>query len=224
MNDVEKTMRTMFAPGCALTIYKPHLAERLHRILIENLGAVERLDTCCRNHPPLADGDRVINTCPGCDRRYREDYANASTISLWETLAGCDFFPFPDYGGKTMTISDACPTRGQARIHRAVRALLGRMNITLVEPARTGANGACCGDTFWGVLPVEEVKRKMAERAAEMPVDDVVVYCVSCSVSVSIGRKSPRYLVDLLFGEPTEPKTLDPAAWHRLLDEFIAAH
>ena len=214
-------MKRVFAPGCALTIYKPHLAEKLHQLLIGNVENMDRLDICCRNHPSLEEGTQVINICPGCDRRYRENYTNSSTTSLWEVLAESDFFPFPDYQGERMAITDACPTRSQERVHKAVRTLLRRMNIELVEPERTGTKSACCGDSFWGVLPVEEVKAKMAERAAEMPVNDVVVYCVSCSKSMFIGGKKPRYLVDLLFGEETLPGTLEPDEWHREIDEYV---
>ena len=217
-------MKRFFAPGCALMLYKPHLSQLLHEVLIENLGNIERLDLCCHNHPPLPDRAQVINICPGCDRRYRNNYPNSTTISLWEVLVQNDWFPFPDYDGKRMTISDACPTRNQARVHKAVRTLLDSMNIRLVEPERTGAKGVCCGDSFWGVLPAEQVKETMIARAAEMPAEDVVVYCISCAKSMFIGGKRPRYLVDLLFEEETDPKTYEPDEWHRELEEYIRAH
>jgi Fe-S oxidoreductase len=205
-------------------LYKPHFSQLLHNVLIENLGSIERLDLCCHNKPPLPDRAQVINICPGCDRRFRNNYANSTTISLWEVLAQNDWFPFPDYGGKKMTISDACPTRNQVRVQKAIRTLLDRMNIRLVEPERTGTEGACCGDSFWGVLSVEQVKEKMIARAAEMPAEDVVVYCVSCVKSMFIGGRRPRYLVDLLFEEETVPKTYEPDEWHRELEEYIHAH
>lgn len=64
----------------------------------------------------------------------------------------------------------------------------------------------------------------MKAKAATMPVNDVIVYCVSCSKSLFNGGRNPRYLVDLLFNEETVPKTCDPDSWHKELDEFIAAH
>lgn len=217
-------MKRLFAPGCALMLYKPYLAEKLHQLLNENIESMDRLDICCRNEPLLEDTTQVINVCPGCDRRYRENYSNSSTLSLWEILAESDFFPFPDYHGKKMTIIDPCPTRNQVNIHKAIRTLVRRMNIQLVEPEKTGTKSVCCGDSFWGILSVEQVKKKMVERGSEMPVDDVVVYCVSCSKSVFIGGKKPHYLIDLLFGEETLPKTYEPAEWHRELDEYIQNH
>jgi hypothetical protein len=217
-------MRYAFAPGCALVLYKNRLAERLQKYLCGKYGQLDLLLTCCRHTPTAAVGKCVINVCPGCDRRYRQNYEQPSTISLWELLAESSDFVFPNYGGRPMTILDACPTRDQSRIHDAVRRLAERMNIAVVEPERTRQQGTCCGDTFYGALPVEEVLEQMKAKAASMPVDEVIVYCVSCSKAMFNGGKKPRYLVDLLFAEETVPGACDPDAWHGEVDEFIAAH
>ncbi len=205
-------------------LYKPESAARLHRLLRENLGDIEAWQTCCRKDPRFETPIEVINVCPGCDKRFRNDYANSSTVSLWEVLARADFFPFPDYRGRKMSIIDACPTRDRTGVHDAVRTLLRKMNVTLVEPENTRTRSTCCGDTFWGEIPTERVKDLMKKRTAEMPAGDVVVYCVSCAKAVFIGGKTPRYLVDLLLGEETVPQTLDPDEWHRQLEIYIDAH
>jgi Fe-S oxidoreductase len=217
-------MQYAFAPGCALVLYKNRLAERLHEYLRARYGDVDLLLTCCRHTPKAATGKCVINVCPGCDRRYRQNYETPSTVSLWELLAESTDFNFPNYGARQMTILDACPTRDQARIHDAVRKLAERMNITVIEPERTKQESTCCGDTFYGALPVEEVLSQMKAKAASMPASDVIVYCVSCSKSMFNGGKNSRYLIDLLFDEETVPETCEPDAWHRELDEFIATH
>ena len=241
-------MSRVYAPGCALLLYKPHLAEKVLAFLqAEERGVADRRQaaamtgaagpgdfpepaaiaehtTCCRHQPGLEAGTVVINTCAGCDRRYRELYDGISTLSLWEVLARSDTFPFPDYHGAEMTVHDACPTRTEQRVHRAVRALLGRMNVTVVEARRSGTKSVCCGDSSFGIVPDERVKAQMRNRAAEMPCDDVVVYCVSCVKAMRIGGKRPRYLVDLLFGEETTIGTFEPAAWHAEIDAFIADH
>jgi Fe-S oxidoreductase len=205
-------------------LYKPHLAEKMHRVLNRHLGVMDVVSACCRNQPALPPGTRVINICPGCDRRFRENYTESTTVSVWEILAGSDFFPFPDYEGMPMSIMDACPTRDQPRVHAAVRILLERMNISLIEPMNTGAQSVCCGDRFYGEIPVDRVKKFMAQRASEMPAENVVVYCVSCVKSVHNGGRTPRYLVDLLFGEATHPGTFDPDLWHAELEEYIRSH
>jgi Fe-S oxidoreductase len=217
-------MNRVFAPGCALMLYKPHLAEKLNTLLNEQVGAMDELLTCCNHEPQLDVLTEVINICPGCDRRYANDYHNTTTISLWEILASSDFFPFPDYAGREMSILDACPTREKVAVHEAIRTLLRKMNITVVEPAKTGTKSTCCGDSFFELIPVEEVKAQMRKRTSEMPREEVIVYCVSCIKAVHIGGKTPRYLVDLLFGEDTAPGTFEPEAWHGELREYIERH
>jgi Fe-S oxidoreductase len=226
MNSVRKENqeKKLFAPGCALMIYKPESAEKLHFILRENLGETEMLLTCCKHDPLTGIMTRVINVCPGCDKRLGSDYENISSISLWEILAESDFFKFPDYKGKAMSILDACPTRDQERVQSSIRKVLNKMNITLVEPKNTKSNSTCCGDSFYGLIPNRKLKDLMKKRTAEMPVDDVVVYCISCIKSIHIGGKKPRYLIDLLFNEKTVPKTFEPDEWHLQLNNYIQNH
>ncbi|MEI7663070.1 MAG: (Fe-S)-binding protein [Bacteroidota bacterium] len=214
----------VFAPGCALMLYKPVLADKLHVMLNARFGAMEKFLTCCHHDPQQTVDIEAINVCPGCNKRFGGDYEHVSTISLWEILAGGDFFPFPDYNGMEMSIIDACPTRGEEKVRGAIRTLLGRMNIRLVEPVNTGAGATCCGDSFYGLIPVEKVKELMIRRTSEMPADDVVVYCVSCIKSVHIGGKRPHYLIDLLFSDETLPKTFEPGDWHKELSEYMELH
>ena len=57
-----------------------------------------------------------------------------------------------------------------------------------------------------------------------MPLDNVIVYCVSCIQSDAIGGKHPRYLPDLLFGLDTLPEVKETEAWHKELDVYIEKH
>ena len=217
-------MNQVYAPGCALMIYKPALAKKMTDFLALESSTLQPHLTCCRHEPNLPEGTHIINTCAGCDRRYRELYAGISTISLWEKLACSTTFPFPDYQGEKMSIHDACPTRSEERVHNAVRQLLARMKITVVEPEFTRSQAICCGDSFYGTLPVEKVKEQMRQRAQQMPCENVAVYCVSCVNAMHIGGKTPRHLVDLLFGEKTVVKAFEPDEWHHELQAFIDSH
>jgi Fe-S oxidoreductase len=214
----------VFAPGCALMLYKPELAEKIHQKLQEKLGKMEMLLTCCQHDPQLSPNTKIINVCPGCDKRFRNDYWNITTVSLWEILAQKDFLELPDYSKEQMSIIDACPTRDQVEILNAIRTVISKMNIMLIEPKNTKAKGTCCGDSYHGIIPTEEVVDLMKQRTAEMPVDEVVVYCISCVKAVFNGGKNPRYLIDLVFEEDTIPMTIYPDDWHSELREYINLH
>lgn len=217
-------MKHIYAPGCALLIYKLELAKKVLEFLNKSLKDISEHQICCRHDPKLESGTRVINTCAGCDRRYRELYEGISTVSLWEILAESETFPFPNYNGMEMSIHDACPTRTEERVHSSIRKLLERMNIKIIEAKHTRFKAVCCGDSFYGILPLEQVKEQMKKRSNEMPCDDVVVYCVSCIKAMYIGGKKPRYIMDLLFGEVTGIGTFEPDEWHDELQKFIDTH
>lgn len=217
-------MQQVFAPGCALIIYKPELAKRLLEFFNKELGNITEHLTCCHHEPNFSNVTDVINVCAGCDRRYRELYEGVTTISLWEMLAESKSFPFPNYQGKEMAIHDACPTRTEERVHDAIRILLKKMNIKVVEPKNTRTRAICCGDSFYPMQTIDKVKEKMKKRADEMPCEDVVVYCVSCIKSMHIGGKKPHYIVDLLFNECTTIGTYEPEQWHDELQKFINEH
>ena len=220
----EEKEKLFFAPGCALMLYKPDLAEKILQFLNEKLDKVEMLLTCCQHDSKLPDNSKVINVCPGCDKRYGNDYKGVSTVSLWEVINENNFFVYPDYKGSRMSIIDACPTREMNIVQNSIRDLLIKMNVSLVEPKNTRKESTCCGDVYYGSMPTVKVKELMIEKALEMPADDIVVHCVSCIMAVCNGGKNPKYLADLLFNEQSSPASIDLDEWHNSLTGFIETH
>ncbi len=216
--------KTYFNPGCALSVYKPEMETKILKFLNENYGEVALHQICCQHDPQLEAGSLIINVCAGCDRRFRSLYEGISTISIWEVLDELDTFQYPDYKGLKMSVHDACPIREKPQVHQAVRNLLKKMNIDIVETKFCGTHSICCGDNFYPTLPIEKVHQKMKERADSMPCKEVCVYCVSCIKSMHIGGKTPRHLMDLLMGEITEPQIYDTVQWHEQLQDYIDKH
>lgn len=217
-------IKRVFAPGCAMMMYKPELATQLHASITALFGPMDILNTCCKHDPRFTEPTEIINVCPGCNKRFESLYANVTTITLWELLAESESFSFPDYNGKEMTILDACPPREKPVIHEAIRTLIHKMNIRITESTLTKAKSTCCGDSFYPQLPAAKVNELMKKRTDEMPLENVVVYCVSCIQSVAIGGKTPRYLPDLLMGMETTMKVLPTELWYHELDVYIEKH
>lgn len=217
-------MEYIYAPGCALMLYKPQLAEKLKSYIEEAYGTMDTLLTCCFKSQALQPDTCIVTPCSTCDKRYKNLYKDCSTVYFLDVLANSDTFPFPDYGGQEMSIQDTCSGRTDDLYMNAIRKLLTRMNIRLVEAERSGKRGKCCGQVFYGKLPVEQVEEKMRARAQEMPKEDVVVYCSSCIQSMSVGGKRPRFIIDLLFGEPTEVEKPDIVSWNKSLLDFRAKY
>ena len=218
-------MKYVYAPGCALMAYKPHLADRLKQDIENVYGPVDTLLTCCFDRPALSDSELCIVTpCVTCAASYTQQYPESDIVFFLTHLAESTDFAFPDYGGMSMSIQDTCAARKQPQALQTIRRLLQRMNIKLVEPRRSGAQAKCCGQTLYGKTELERVEQFMQSRAQEMPCEDVVVYCASCIMSMTVGGKRPRYILDLLYGEPTTLPTSGVVAWNRALADFRHKH
>ncbi len=216
--------KTYFNPGCALSLYKPEMENKILKFLNEDYSEVSLHKICCHHEPQLETGGLIINVCSGCNMRFSNLYPGVTTISLWEVLDEMETFPYPDYHGLMLSVHDACPIREKPQVHRAVRSLLGKMHIEIVEAEFHGTRSICCGDDLYQKVPLEKVHEHMKLRAESMPCDEVCVYCVSCINSMHIGGKSPRHLIDLLMGETTEPQVYDTVEWHTQLEEYIDKH
>ena len=112
------------------------------------------------------------------------------------------------------------PRADEPKLHAAVRTLLEKMNLTVSEPAFTKENQRCCGDSAYPQKSIPEIYEAMKARADEMPREDVCVYCVACVKAMATGGKTPRYLVDLLFGEPTDPTANDNDSFYTKLRAY----
>jgi hypothetical protein len=205
-----------FNPGCAWTIYKPDVEEKTLNVLRSLFPNVSMHRVCCHHNPKVEPGSRIICICSGCHRRFNKLYEGVRGVTLWETLNDHPGFQLPDYGGREMSVHDACPARKRPEIHAAVRSLLEKMNIRVKEARLSGYKSVCCGNSFYDVLPIETTYEHMRRRAASMPCDNVVVYCVTCLRSMRTGGRRPHHLLDLLFGDADENK----AFFEMPIDEY----
>jgi hypothetical protein len=213
-----------FNPGCALSIYKPESEQKILNMLGKYFGLVQLHKICCHHNPQLPHGATIINNCAGCDRRFRSLYEGIQTISLWEVLDSIENLPLPDHTGLTVSVHDSCSYRAKPQVHAAVRSILLKMNIEIIESEYSGTRSICCGDNFYPQLSIEKVTDLQRKRAAQMPCQDVVVYCVSCIKSMAIGCKTPHHMVDLVLNEKTEPQEASIDVYHNTLNQYIDVH
>ncbi|NMA74391.1 MAG: (Fe-S)-binding protein [Bacteroidales bacterium] len=223
ISDIDKR-KCYFNPGCALSIYKPEANHQILDILNTYFGPVQLHSICCRHNPKLPYGSTIINNCAGCDRRFRSLYDGINTISLWEVLDSIDNLPLPKHTGLTVSVQDPCSYRPKPQVHAAVRSILRKMNIEINDSKYSGTTSICCGDNFYPKLPIEKITELQKKRSAQMPCQDVVVYCVSCIKSMYIGGKTPQYMVDLILDQDTEPQETRIDVYHDELNQYIEKH
>lgn len=213
-----------FNPGCAMSLYKPDLSKFMLELLRIHFGDVRPHHVCCHHNPGIPAGSTIINNCAGCDRRFRSQYKGIQTITYWEILDTISYLKLPDYSGLTVSVHDSCSFRQKPQVHAAIRSILRKMNIEIIESRFSGTKSICCGDNFYGHIPSEEVAKQQKKRADQMPCSDVVVTCIGCVRSMTVGGKKAHYLADLIVGRETEPMNNALEEYHSDLENYIEAH
>ena len=219
--------RAVFWPGCALMNMDPALLERTLDVLRREEPGMG-LSTCCCGQPTrylepekfhrrrdrlvrLLEGsgvERVYAACPNCMVQLRE-LPGLQVRPIWSVLAARlregDIVPREG----AVVLHDPCPMRQEAGEQEAVRALLRRTGLTVVEPEHTREHTLCCGN-FHMLRATDPEKsarirqRRVAEFPGELPVTS---YCEGCLDAFrSEGRKT-AHVLELLFG------TSDTRGW-----------
>lgn len=214
-------MALIYFPSCKFTAYSPESSARICSWLCEKHGA--EIAGCCRpDHKKLGRGDKAVYICNTCAAICRESADAAEVVSVWELLAGDGAFPCPDYKRRKIAVQDCWRVYDSPSQQKAVRALLTRMNLDVVELEENLEKTRFCGTSLYEPLPEqnaqlaprrfvenaaglfrdypeEERAARMREHCRSIPVDEVAVYCTSCAKGLDLGGKKGLHLLDLLF-------------------------
>ena len=168
-------------------------------------------------------GDEVYSLCHNCNNIIEEMKPGVKVRSLWELLDGDDELMLPDHSGLTASVQDCWRAKDRACEQDAVRSLLRKMNIEIVELPENRDKTMFCGKSLYRPQPPrnpklapkhyvegakglfvphteDEQNRLMEEYCAGIKTDTVVCYCHYCLEGLLAGGKDARHIAQLIFG------------------------
>ena len=146
-------MATYFFPSCKATAQFKQASKNARAYVKERLG-VEPIGCCRPNHTKLAANDTAIVVCNNCALIIDEN-TDANIEFLWEVIDRDPDFPFPDYGGERMTLQDCWIAFDRPAAHEAVRSLLRKMNVQVVElPENRESSKFCVPNARITMIPL----------------------------------------------------------------------
>ncbi len=167
-------------------------------------------------------GDIAYSVCHNCNNIIEEVHEGVHAYSLWELILADQDFVYPDYQGRTMTIQDCWRSRDRKNEQDAVRSLLSKMNITVIEMEKNHAETRFCGNSLLRPQPPrnpvlaprhykedidglfiphtdEEQLQIMKQYCEQFTTDEVVCYCHYCLEGLQMGGKHGIHIAELLF-------------------------
>ena len=167
-------------------------------------------------------GDDVFSLCHNCVNIIEETRPGVRVRSLWELIDGDDAFPLPDLTGLTATVQDCWRARERRAEQDAVRSLLSKMGVTVVELPDSRDATRFCGASLYRPQPPrnpklaprhyvdgaqglflphseDEQRAIMREYCARFETDAVICYCHYCLEGLQLGGVNARHIAQLLF-------------------------
>lgn len=175
---------------------------------------------CCRKDLSfLRKTDRIIENCTLCELMLKERVPEVPFISLYEYLDQTEF-EWPDYQGKQLTLQDCRRTAENVCLQDAVRSILKKMNIRIVEMENNRERSEYCGVWYNNppapdcvelapvtfaelekqrvLLSKEDQETKMREWVKQYTTDEIAVYCNGCEKGIRLGGGRPVHLIELI--------------------------
>lgn len=167
----------------------------------------------------------MVYVCHNCAAIFQETRPEIRQLSLWELILSDQEFVFPDYAHEKMTLQDCWRAHDNRAEQDAVRALMRKMNIDIVEQDENFDKTQFCGISLYEPSPARNLKlapRRFVEHASgkfiphtkeaqidlmqkhgqKITTEKVVAYCHYCVKGLKLGRKQARHIANLLFNGP----------------------
>lgn len=175
--------------------------------------------------PDCADfqpGDTVYSLCHNCSNIIEETKPGVHVVSLWELILTDENFPYPDYEQRKITVQDCWRAKERLSEQKAVRSLLQKMNLDIVELRDNYDRTDFCGTSLYRPQParnpkmaplhygenargkflphtLEEQESIMKEYCGQFSTDVVVCYCHYCLEGLVLGGVDGKHIAELLF-------------------------
>ena len=215
-----REMADVFFPSCKMTAGYTEASRRLAEYMKERHNILPV--GCCRvNHQKLQEDDRAIVICTTCSSVISESSKTKNIEFAWQLIDEDPSFRFPDYHGERMTVQDCWFTVDRRDVQLAVRSLLKKMNIEVVEQEESFEKTMFCPKMLGPALPdnirlapgrfiekcpqvlrelnSDEQEQYLREHCGKIETDDVVCYCKACREGIERGGKRGIHLLELVF-------------------------
>lgn len=234
-----------YVASCNFTLFYPELSKRIQNYL-RTLPSVEIIRCCTdryrvkdfedkmpaevaeqwrntEHYVPFDEDTAMVSVCHNCTAVFQETFPAIKVLSLYEfILEYVPDFPYPDYGGVKMTLQDCWRQFDNEAEQAAVREVLRRMNIEVVELAENHADTTYCGVSTLRPAPArnlvmahhrfvdeargffephtpEEQKAYMENYCKQITTEAVVAYCHYCTQGFNLAGQKNYHLAELMF-------------------------
>ncbi len=218
---------TIFFPGCSLLSNNPEMVAKVYDYLYDRLDGIGYSNHCCGKPTDFLGKHsrfkelleklkfefdskgvkKIITGCQNCYMSFKRNAPEYEVVSVYEILdeVGLPCSSIGRYKDEDFTvIHDPCPTRGEDKVHEAVRNIVNSLGIKFEELKYNKRKTLCCGMGGMVALTSPTISKKHKDRRVLEAGDKrVITYCMECKEYLS-KNDSTVHILDLIFSKPEE--------------------
>ncbi|MDO4466080.1 MAG: hypothetical protein Q4C49_03610 [Bacillota bacterium] len=190
-----------FQTSCNFSTATPEISEKVNQFVQKNYGLT--LSGCCLKSHSFSSEDLIYYLCQNC-RNQLESITDAQLLSFYLILDEDKNFPWPDYEGHTFFLQDCFRDRNHLEIHKAVRSILKKMNINVLEIEKNKEKADFCGTLYFaGERCIDWDNEKkityMKSYCAQFGEIPIITYCNRCRKDIRLANQSAFHILELIF-------------------------
>lgn len=215
----------VFFPGCSLMSLGEDAVFELYEILLKKYPDMGLSGFCCGKPSKHIDGgakflnrlefikenhrQAIYTACPNCYKTLGD--AGIEVRSIWPVID--EYFPEQKLGilgGEEMMLHDPCAARNNENDHEAVRSIMQKLGIKVVEFENSRKKTLCCGKlNMTMALDRDKGMAILEKRSAQCKTQKVASYCASCVHSFDMAGKQGMYISELMLSKKSKPSWLN---------------
>lgn len=207
-------MNYTYFPSCNFTKASPQTALKTRNFFKDRMPVA---GCCLYDKKVYSDEDIALILCQACRQQLE---TKIKTKTIWEYFDEDETFEFPNYHHTKMNLQDCFRDKDHPEVHQAVRNILKKMHIEVIEIEDNKEKS-----TFCGTLHFESKKQEIIEllkqypnsKISQLPEDIqiklmqeqvskynndyyVICDCNRCLKGVTMGGAKGIHLLDLVMG------------------------
>lgn len=204
----------IYYPSCNFRKMLPDVEKAFQKYLKEQYQM--KIAGCCLYTYKLLGENTALINCQACRENLNSFLEEPDIKSIWEFIDADSSFVFPDYNHQKMQLVDCYRDRHQKEEHEAIRSILNKMNIDVVELEYNKENANFCGIKHYEPVSKEniqllseqkedklshmskEVQTALMKEYAEQLIYPAITYCNTCTQGIELAEKEVHHLLELL--------------------------
>ena len=175
-----------------------------------------------KHYEKYPSNSTMVSLCHNCAAIFEERHPEINRLSLWELILQDDKFKYPNFKGERVTIQDCWRSKENLSEQNAVREILRKMNVEVVELNENHEQTKFCGYSLYQPQPPrnaklapkrfvdgakglflehtqDEKRQLMQDYCRQFTTDKIIAYCHYCIRGLKLGGANGIHLAEILF-------------------------